>query len=149
MDNKPEFRVVPSPNPVPGAERARILENLGFGKVFTDHMVTVSWDIDKGWHDASVRARGPFQLDPEFRTTFPTPNHPSYPAAHACYSTASAVVLARLFPADAASLAALARESGESRVWAGIHYPSDVAAGQQLGRNVAARAVERAQDAPR
>ena len=64
MDNKPEFRVVPSPNSVPGAERARILENPGFGKVFTDHMVTVSWDLDKGWHDASVRQRAPFQLDP-------------------------------------------------------------------------------------
>jgi branched-chain amino acid aminotransferase len=64
LDNKPEFRVVPSSNSVPGAERARILENPGFGKVFTDHMVTVSWDLDKGWHDASVRQRAPFQLDP-------------------------------------------------------------------------------------
>jgi branched-chain amino acid aminotransferase len=64
LDNKPEFRVAPSPNSVPGAERARILENPGFGKVFTDHMVTVSWDLDKGWHDASVRQRAPFQLDP-------------------------------------------------------------------------------------
>ena len=85
------------------------------------------------------------------RTTFTTPNHPSYPAAHACYSTASAVVLAHLFPSDVASLAAPARESGDSRVWAGIHFPSDVAAGQQLGRQVALRAIERARagEAPR
>lgn len=93
----------------------------------------------------------PFQLDPEFRTAFPTPNHPSYPAAHACYSTASAGVLAHFFPADAAPVMALARESGDSRVWAGIHFPSDVAAGQQLGRQVALRAIERARagEAPR
>jgi membrane-associated phospholipid phosphatase len=75
---------------------------------------------------------------------FPTPNHPSYPAAHACYSMTSAAVLGHLFPRDAAALMALGRESGESRVWAGIHYPSDVAAGQQLAERVAGRAIERA-----
>ena len=87
----------------------------------------------------------PFQLDPEFRTVFPTPNHPAYPAAHACYSMTSALVLAHLFPRDAAALVALGRLSGESRIWAGIHYPSDVAAGQAIAERVAARAIERAQ----
>jgi membrane-associated phospholipid phosphatase len=86
----------------------------------------------------------PFQLDREFRTVFPTPNHPSYPAAHACFSMASSLVLGHLFPRDAAALTALGRESGESRVWAGIHYPGDVAAGQQLAQRVAGRAIERA-----
>ncbi|GAA0591351.1 hypothetical protein GCM10009416_32250 [Craurococcus roseus] len=86
----------------------------------------------------------PFQLDREFRTVFATPNHPSYPAAHACYSMTSALVQSHLFPRDAEALRALGRESGESRVWAGIHYPSDVAAGQEIARRVAARAIERA-----
>ncbi|EAB6718000.1 branched-chain amino acid aminotransferase, partial [Salmonella enterica subsp. enterica] len=36
----------------------------GFGKVFSDHMVTIKWTADKGWHDAQVRAREPFQIDP-------------------------------------------------------------------------------------
>ncbi len=86
----------------------------------------------------------PFQLDREFRTVFPTPNHPSYPAAHACYSMASATLLGHLFPRDATAVTALGRESGDSRVWAGIHYPSDVTAGQQIGERVAGRAIERA-----
>lgn len=86
----------------------------------------------------------PFQLDPEFRPVFPTPNHPSYPAAHACFSMTSALVLAHLFPRDTTALAALGRESGDSRVWAGIHYPSDIAAGRQLAERVAGRAIERA-----
>jgi branched-chain amino acid aminotransferase len=64
LAHNPGFRVVPSSNVVPQAERAQILENPGFGRVFSDHMVTVTWDAGKGWHDASVRARGPFQLDP-------------------------------------------------------------------------------------
>ena len=57
---------------------------------------------------------------------------------------AAARVLAHLFPRDAEPLLTLARESGESRIWAGIHYPSDVAAGQQLAERVAERAIARA-----
>ena len=36
----------------------------------------------------------PSQLDAELKPLFPPPNHPSYPAAHGCFSTAAAVVLA-------------------------------------------------------
>ena len=86
----------------------------------------------------------PFQLDPEFRPVVQTPNHPSYPSAHACYSMASALVLAHLFPRDAAALLALGRESGDSRIWAGIHYPMDITSGQQIAERVAGRAIERA-----
>jgi branched-chain amino acid aminotransferase len=64
LDHKPEFRVVRSPNALLDAERMQRLENPGFGRIFTDHMVTVSWEAGKGWHDASVRERTPFQLDP-------------------------------------------------------------------------------------
>src|SRR4051794_30308387 len=43
---------------------AQILENPGFGKTFTDHMVVATWTADGGWADAEVRPYGPFQLDP-------------------------------------------------------------------------------------
>jgi branched-chain amino acid aminotransferase len=49
---------------VPEDERARLLESPGFGRIFTDHMVTVTWEAGKGWHDARVGERKPFQLDP-------------------------------------------------------------------------------------
>ena len=58
-----EFRVTPA-TPVPAAERAKLIENPGFGKLFTDHMVTIEWSEGKGWHNAEVRARAPFSLDP-------------------------------------------------------------------------------------
>jgi len=86
----------------------------------------------------------PFQLDPDVKPLFPTPNHPSYPAAHACLSTATAAILGYLFPRDAAALAALADEASESRVWAGIHYRSDIVAGAALGRAVADKVINRA-----
>ena len=57
---------------------------------------------------------------------------------------AQAVILGYLFPRDAAALAALAEEAAESRIWAGIHYRSDVTAGITLGRAVAEKVIARA-----
>ncbi|WP_380168725.1 branched-chain amino acid aminotransferase [Jannaschia sp. R86511] len=45
-------------------DRAMILSAPGFGKHFTDHMVTATWTPDAGWHDARVRAFGPITLSP-------------------------------------------------------------------------------------
>ena len=86
----------------------------------------------------------PTQLDSELKSVFPPPNHPSYPAAHGCFSTAAATVLAAVFPADRDRLLALGKEAAEARVWAGIHYRFDIDAGQEIGRRVAQRTLERA-----
>jgi len=59
-----DFEIRPNPNPVPAAERAALLANPGFGRVFTDHMVTVRYADGKGWYDARVEARAPIPLDP-------------------------------------------------------------------------------------
>lgn len=85
----------------------------------------------------------PPQLDKEIVPLFPTPNHPSYPAAHACGSTAAATVLAAYFPEGAEMLRAAAHEAGTSRIWAGIHYASDRDAGEVLGKAVAEAVLKR------
>ncbi len=54
----------PHPAPVAADVRASMLEDPGFGRIFTDHMATVRWTTDRGWHDAEIRAREPFVLDP-------------------------------------------------------------------------------------
>jgi membrane-associated phospholipid phosphatase len=89
-------------------------------------------------------AMRPVQVDPGFRPLFTTPEHPSYPSGHSCVSAAAASVLGHLFPRDAASFDALALEASESRLWAGIHFRSDLAAGRALGRAVAERVIARA-----
>jgi membrane-associated phospholipid phosphatase len=78
----------------------------------------------------------PITVAPDLDVLFPTPPFPSYPAAHPTVSNAAAVVLAHLFPDDAADLFALAEEASASRAWAGIHYPVDDDAGMLLGRQV-------------
>ena len=59
------YRVTPSDHGRSAAQRAEILASpLGFGKYMTDHMVSIDWDADRGWHDARVQAYGPLALDP-------------------------------------------------------------------------------------
>jgi hypothetical protein len=76
-------------------------------------------------------------------TIFPTPNHPSYPAAHGCQSGAYSSALAYLFPRDADALNAMGTEAGQSRGWAGIHFRSDIDTGLALGRAVTQLVIER------
>lgn len=58
------FSVTRNPNPTSPAARAEILKDPGFGVHFTDHMVTIDWSADEGWHNAVVVPYGPLQLDP-------------------------------------------------------------------------------------
>lgn len=90
-------------------------------------------------------ARRPFQLDPDVRPLFQTPAHPSYPAAHGCSSGAQSRMLAYLFPSDAAYLNRQGDEAGMSRLWAGIHFRSDIDSGLKLGRAVADLVVQHAE----
>jgi membrane-associated phospholipid phosphatase len=97
------------------------------------------WDAKYAyWH---IR---PSQFDPTIRTLFPNPNHPSYPSAHALYDGSYAEVLSYLFPREEAYFRAQAQEAGTSRLWAGIHYRSDIEAGLTVGREVGKKVIERA-----
>ncbi|MFT3966645.1 MAG: branched-chain amino acid aminotransferase [Sphingobium sp.] len=50
--------------PTSAEDRAALLAEPGFGKIFTDHMVTIRYVEGKGWHDATIGPRGPIALDP-------------------------------------------------------------------------------------
>lgn len=57
----------------------------------------------------------------------------SYPSGHSSGSIVQARILASLFPKQTDDLVKRARQVGDSRIVAGVHYASDVAAGQALG----------------
>ncbi|GAB3153817.1 branched-chain amino acid aminotransferase [Micromonospora sonneratiae] len=62
--DKLDFEIRPNPQPVAAAERAALMANPGFGRIFTDHMVTIRYADGKGWYDARVEARAPIPMDP-------------------------------------------------------------------------------------
>ncbi|OBX20663.1 branched-chain amino acid aminotransferase [Erythrobacter sp. QSSC1-22B] len=60
-----DFEQIAHPAPVPGATRSQALADPGFGKLFTDHMVEIDYDADKGgWFAARIGPRQPITLDP-------------------------------------------------------------------------------------
>lgn len=58
------FDLKPSAHPLSDAEREARLANPGFGRVFTDHMVTIRWTEGLGWHDAQLTPYAPLEIDP-------------------------------------------------------------------------------------
>ncbi len=70
---------------------------------------------------------------------------PSYPSEHAVTAGAASTILAYVYPDLAQEFQAKAEEAANSRVLAGAHFPSDVAAGLALGQQVAQQVIARAQ----
>lgn len=48
----------------PASERAQILADPGFGKYFTDHMVSAGWSVESGWDAGHLGPMAPFQMHP-------------------------------------------------------------------------------------
>lgn len=40
------------------------VNQLGFGKIFTDYMLTIKYSVDKKWHDAKIERYKNFSIDP-------------------------------------------------------------------------------------
>jgi branched-chain amino acid aminotransferase len=59
-----EFTLTRNEHPAADETREGVLAAPGFGRHFTDHMVSIDWTVDEGWHDARVEPYGPLQMDP-------------------------------------------------------------------------------------
>ncbi len=57
------FAFEPHSSPVEVNERTKLLENPGFGRVFTDHMAIIRFNEAQGWHGAKICPRASFQMD--------------------------------------------------------------------------------------
>ena len=103
------------------------------GRVY-DMAKAVSDPAKKKWK----RVRPPL-ADPRIRPCVKLEESYCYPSGHAVRGVVWATLLAELFPGDREALAGRGRQIGDDRFLAGMHYPSDVAAGQKLGVEVARR----------
>jgi hypothetical protein len=86
----------------------------------------------------SLRTR-PYLVDSTLQLAVDKPgNNPSYPSGHTSAAIGAALVLAHLMPDRKAEFMNLATEASFARVYAGVHFPTDVMAGAQLASTVAA-----------
>jgi acid phosphatase (class A) len=79
----------------------------------------------------------PFMVDPRVKPCVTLETTPSFPSGHSTRATVWAYVLADIFPEHRMALLARARQIGDDRVLAGLHFPSDVEAGRTLGKAIA------------
>jgi acid phosphatase (class A) len=87
----------------------------------------------------------PYSVDASIKTC--TPHKPgkaanSYPSGHSTRAFSMGVVLASLMPAKSQAILARASEYAEHRLVCGVHYRSDIVAGQQFGTLLALRLME-------
>jgi membrane-associated phospholipid phosphatase len=110
--------------------------------------------VDMALHDAAVGCWDakyfyynprPSQLDPSIRTAIGLPNFPAYVSGHSTFSAAAAEVLSYLFPTARADFEAQRDEAAISRLYAGIHYRSDIDVGKDHGKRIGGYTVRFAQ----
>ncbi|HEY2408270.1 MAG TPA: branched-chain amino acid aminotransferase [Polyangiaceae bacterium] len=58
------FELRPTPNPLPASERVKIMKDLGFGRVFTENMVTLRYRAAEGWGSGTLEPFSPISLSP-------------------------------------------------------------------------------------
>jgi hypothetical protein len=102
--------------------------------------------------------------DPTWTPLLATPNHPEYPSAHGCLTSALAAVVAHALGTDAIDVTIPGATGGgtnlttsrhfatvqevnnqiiDARIWIGFHYRNSVVAGEDLGTSVADWALQR------
>jgi membrane-associated phospholipid phosphatase len=110
-------------------------------------LAAVQFDAYIAAHDTKYlywRLR-PNMADPTIALFIPLPNHPAYVSNAAIIASAAAVLVGAMFPQDAAYWQYLGEEAGLSRIYGGIHYPSDERIGSQMGKSIGVLAVQRDQ----
>ncbi|HEY4078963.1 MAG TPA: phosphatase PAP2 family protein [Rhizomicrobium sp.] len=87
----------------------------------------------------------PYAADPSLQTC--TPVKPgkaanSYPSGHSTLAFSMGVVLASVMPEKATAILVRSSEYAEHRLVCGMHYRSDIVAGQQFGTIIALKLME-------
>ncbi|MFN0158602.1 MAG: phosphatase PAP2 family protein [Bacteroidota bacterium] len=94
------------------------------------------------WHNKYRFNRpSPEKIDKRIIPLVTRLNAPAFPSEHASVAAASAAVLAYLYPSESDSLQMKKNAHEESRLWAGVNWASDIAAGDTLGRQVAQQVI--------
>jgi undecaprenyl-diphosphatase len=82
---------------------------------------------------SKTRRLRPFEVIPQIRKIISFPDRFSFPSGHAAGAFTLATLFGHFYPGSGMACYSVASLVGFSRVYNGIHYPSDVLAGSLLG----------------
>jgi acid phosphatase (class A) len=122
-----------------------------FGSVMGDSFITTSLPKTTGLFQRIGASEGriasaakkvfnrprPYMTHPEVKALAESSKSASYPSGHTTRVTTAAIVLTAMVPEKAREIWARAEDYGQSRVIAGVHYPTDVQAGIRTGTALA------------
>lgn len=92
------------------------------------------------------KRKRPNAFDASHKTIINAPLTYSYPCEHTVTAAAAAHMLAYFIPAKGDTILQLARAASQSRIDAGVQFPSDAEAGWKLGELVAKQIIEKAKN---
>lgn len=98
-------------------------------------------DALMGTIKTTTNRRRPYLQYPDLRPCLPFEDSPSFPSGHSTWYRAASELLADLLPERRQRLLAVGHHAGASRVLCGVHFPSDVEAGQRLGAAAARQVI--------
>ncbi|WP_255002607.1 phosphatase PAP2 family protein [Cyanobium sp. HWJ4-Hawea] len=124
-----------------GVDMARNTPRLNAGLI----SFLVPIDAVKDSFKKELARRRPFVQFPQIKPCLPLEGTNSYPSGHATWFRATAELLADLFPKRQSEIVALGALGGSNRVLCGVHFPSDVEAGQRFGVAAARQIINSAQ----
>jgi acid phosphatase (class A) len=110
-------------------------------------MVAEEEDTDSKVAKAYFHRLRPYGADPSLKTCEPVKRGKaaklnSYPSGHSTLAFSLGVVLADLMPGKSQAILARSTQYAERRLVCGVHYRSDIVAGQQFGTILAMRLME-------
>ncbi|MEO6721378.1 MAG: phosphatase PAP2 family protein [Ferruginibacter sp.] len=114
-----------------------MLANMLIG-VATYDATVAAWDTKY-----TYKRPRPFVANTAIKAFTLKPESPSYPCEHSVAAGVASTIIGHFFPAMADSVNRMAKQLMESRIAAGVAFPSDTRAGFELGKKIAEAEIER------
>lgn len=116
------------------------LANMLLGVAIYDATI-VAWDTKYAYK----RPR-PFVADNKIKIFTIKPESPSFPCENSVAAGVAVTIFSHFYPAMADSVKKLAQQQMDSRIAAGVAFPSDTRAGFELGKKIAEKEIEQTKD---
>src|SRR6186997_2157081 len=116
------------------------LANMLLGVAIYDATIA-AWDTKYAYK----RPR-PFVADNKIKIYTVKPESPSFPCENSVAAGVAVTIFSHFYPAMADSVKKLAQQQMDSRIAAGVAFPSDTRAGFELGRKIAEKEIEQTKD---
>ncbi len=155
-------------NITPAMHQSILYWNAGWPGYRWQEMMTAMWTSDTGrygalanmllataTYDAIIVAwdtkytndtKRPFEMDKRIKLLVPRPESPSFPCEHSVAAGVAVSIFSKFYPALSDSVNKIAQLLMQSRIAAGVAFPSDTRAGFELGRQIAEKAIHATKD---